>query len=459
MSKKKNKKNRITKYITKPIGGAAIDNKNNTNYAKPYTQTTYTRPACHKGNTVIYQYPDGGTLYIGGWNNGATFDWNTHVIDLTGLEHKYYDLPIAYDDASKQFLPFLMRAYAGWLSLPFPDYGTPSGMKTREQWEGVATTILGILEKGTDVLVACHGGHGRSGLFCAIVGYMLNVNTDPTWASPVEKIRAIHCDEAVETYAQEKFVYEILGLRIQPKHVYDDDMYWYGRYSNKSTPATSAGTDLDAYHMGTSFKSCPICGTQSLYTDEYGMCMTCRNAYESTNAVPVRRDLTEQDIKKRGLVDHVCTNEHCMGIWKAEVCGHVVHDMLIIDGLCETCYRKYEDEIEFAESKLSQEEGKTLTREVCALCGTDTSASHKFGICLDCSSKMVQGGLVTDVHNSITDPYKFIPHTHCEDEHMCVGVIRADVCLHVIHNREVEAGLCPICFEEKFGKEINDYAN
>jgi hypothetical protein len=122
--------------------------------------------------------------------------------------------------------------------------------------------------------------------------------------------------------------------------------------------------------------------------------------------------------------------------------------MLIYEGLCETCYRKYEDEINFAEQKLAEGEEK----EPCAICKKRTTASNWYGVCFECSSALVLSGEVTDVHNSITDPYKFIPHK-CDDEVMCVGVIRADACLHVVHNREVDEGLCPVCFETKHGKE------
>lgn len=447
MTRRKKNKTKNTPQSTPNTGkGGTITNK-------PYTQTTYTRPVCHKGNTTVYTAPNGAKLQIGGWTNAATFDWNTHVIDLTGLEHKYWDIPIAYDEASKAFLPFLMQAYAGWLSLPFPDYGTPAGLKTFEQWQGITKTITKILSEGHDVLVACAGGHGRSGLFCAIVGYILNIADDPTWASPVEKMRQIHCDEAIETYAQEKFVYDVLGLRIKPQHVYDNDMYWYGR-SGTFTATTDTGKDF-SYKVGSTFENCPICGTQSLYVVEYGMCMTCRNAYESTGSVPEREDLTLEDISQKGYVEHKCDDERCMGIWKASVCGHTVHNQLIYEGYCENCYRKLEDEAQWAEDKMKATVDEQ--DEHCAMCGKVTPSSENYGVCFDCSSKLVQNGFVTDVHCSITDPYKFISHSHCKDEHMCVGVIRADVCQHVVHNREVEQGLCPSCYEVKFGKELKEY--
>lgn len=409
---------------------------------KQITQTTAWKDIkCHTGNTTIYQEPNGGKLMIGGWSNGADFDWNTHVIDLTGLEHKYWDMPIAYDDASKDFLPFLMQAYKGWLSLPFPDYGTPKGMSTKEQWVGITEVIHGLLRQGTDVLVACHGGHGRSGLFCAIVGYLLNIASDTTWASPVEKIRKIHCQEAVETYAQEKYVYDILGLRIQVKHVYGDDVWFQGR--GDYTGYGSYGVDGQGYYTGSTFKNCPICNTQSLYVDEYGMCMTCRKSFE--DKAPVRADLSLKDIEHAGLIEHHCQNERCMGIWKAEKCGHVVHDQIIYEGLCEACFNRQEADNQYAEQNMPAEQ-----EDLCTICGNGGIAASRYGVCYECASKLVVNKLVDDVHNSITDPYRYIPHK-CTDDVMCVGIVRADVCQHVVHNLEVEDGLCPDCYDKKNG--------
>jgi ribosomal protein S14 len=378
---------------------------------------------CHTGNTALYTEENGGTLYIGGWNNGATFDWNTHVIDLTGTEHRYWDVPVAFDDQSKDFLPFLQQSYAGWLSLPFPDFQTPKGLNTRAQWNGITETIRKILKKGHDVLVACHGGHGRSGLFCAIVGYLLNIETDKSWASPVEQLRKLHCSEVVETYAQEKFVYDILGLRIAVSHVFyeSDDAIAWGTIDNH-------------------FEKCPICGTSSMYTSKNGMCLGCQSKYA---LAPKRTDLTLKDIEHKGEVEHSCNIPNCMGIWKAETCGHVVHNMLVINGLCETCAEQHEQEVAFAEKKLADETDESGS--ICAVCGKTSAYSDMFGVCYECSKEVVNKA--DFVHNSITDPYRAVAHL-CNDV-SCTGIVVADVCGHVVHNREVEDGLCPKCLDEK----------
>lgn len=381
-----------------------------------YSQQSFSKK-CHNGNTAVYQEPNGGILYIGGWNQGAWFGWNTHVIDLTGAEHKFWDIPFAYDETSKNFLPFVSQGYKGWLSLPFPDYKTPN-IKTREQWEGIAQTIKDILKTGTDVLVACHGGHGRSGLFIAIVGYILAVNIDRSWASPVEHVRKIHCPDAVETFEQEKYVYDILGLPITIKRQY-------------IAPSTSR-----------KFEKCPICGTQSQFIEDFGMCLGCKTKYEKL--APKRHDLTVDEVQSGGLIEHQCSEVNCSGIWTAKGCGHTVHNQIVYEGLCQTCW----DKQEAASAALEPvEEDDGVTYSPCALCGQETWYGSRFGICYDCAATTTQNGLVDFVHNSITDPYKAIPHS-CDDVG-CVGVVVADVCGHVIHNREVVDGKCPECRVEE----------
>lgn len=378
---------------------------------------------CHNGNTKLYTEPNGGSLYIGGWSTGATFDWNTHVIDLTGTEAKWADMPIAYDDASKEFLPFVSSGPAGWLSLPFPDYKTPDGLTTRAQWDGITNVIRKLLKSGRDVLVACHGGHGRSGLFCAIVGYLLTDGTSADWESPVEHIRKVHCCDAVETLSQENFVYGILGLDLQPTRTYVSAM-----------AATKSST-------------CPVCGlTNSVYTETNGMCFQCITKFK--DSAPVVRDITEDDIKK--VLPHTCTaGADCIGIYKASVCGHVVHDMLVIDGLCEQCAWEAEQK---AKGPVVEQDPSEYGK--CTICQRESLFGKKFGVCYDCAEELMEQGRVDNVHNSVTDAYRYIEHT-CSTETFCEGIMRADVCGHVVHNQYIEDGKCEYCLalQDKVDKE------
>lgn len=373
-------------------------------------------PQCHYGNTIVYTEPNGGSLLIGGWTKGAHFDNNTHVIDLTGTEHKYWDLPVAFDSESEAFLQFTFKPYAGWLSLPFPDLKVPTLLTTYEQWHGIAKTVQALLKKGRDVLVACHGGHGRSGLFCAIVGYILNISKDRSWSSPVERLRTLHCDEVVETRAQEQFVYDVLGLKIQIKTVYQlDSSAW-------------------------KYEKCPICGTQSTFVQDLGMCLGCEKKYK--DIAPLKQNFTAADLKLKGEIDHACNSPDCIGIWKAKECGHTVHDMVIVDGYCATCYAHMTEEIKTNENSAP-----------CVICETPSWYAWQFGVCYECSQHLATSGQIDFVHNTLTDPYRALPHK-CNDIG-CVGIVVADVCGHALHNLEVVDGECPICLDIHKGKDIS----
>lgn len=371
---------------------------------------------CHTGNTILYTEKDGGSLMIGGWTKQAVVTRKTHVIDLTGLEHKYYDLPTPYDEASKAFMQFV-NPCAGWLSLPFPDFGTPHGLSSYDQWHGIAMTIREILVKGNDVLVACHGGHGRSGLFCAIVGYILGVNSNRSWSSPVEHIRKVHCDSAVETYAQEKYVYDILGLEIAITHA----------YASKAAPLTN--TVIIS-------KACPICGINSFYVDQYGMCMGCKTKLEPFAKEVM--DITDDDIKHP--MQHDCKDgDKCLGIYRAAKCGHTVHNMLIVDGMCENCYwieEHKEETSKFDETKYGE----------CAICQCHSTYGALFGVCWACQEELRKTERVDYIHDSNLDGYKAVPH-YCPEEIKCTGIAAADVCRHVVHNMDIVDGLCPDCWQ------------
>lgn len=352
---------------------------------------------CHKGNTLLYTEPNGGSLYIGGWTNEARVTQNMHVIDLTGMEHKFYGIASAMDSVSQEFLQYT-NTCAGWLSLPFPDYGTPHNLTTLEQWQGVANVIRKILQNGNDVLVACGGGHGRSGLFCSIVGYILGLSTNPEWANPVDYIRKIHCDQSVETFAQEKFVFNILGLEMPIQTSYST---W--------------GT----------LSICPLCGAESIFAQPYGMCKSCSEKWEKH--APIKDDLTLDDIDHP--IEHLCGDKKCMGIYKARACGHVVHNRIVYDGLCEQCYNE------------------DVHDQICVNCGKDSAYAAKAGICYDCTNQLANSKQVDFVHNTLTDGYRAVPHT-CNAT-LCNGIVIADICSHVVHNHNVVDGLCEHCQEVK----------
>lgn len=416
MAKSKNKQRREKRKMKA--------RKNTVTTTNNFKSMTPKIPSCHTGMSEVYTNDETGcSLFIGGWKHGASYNEDTFVIDLTGDEDKYSSTPRAYGKQAEKLMEAVTPAHGGWLSLPFPDYNTPKNMRTYEQWFKMAEGIREILEE-QDVLVACLGGHGRSGLFCAIVGYILN--SGEGWESPVDKIRGIHCQMAVETDAQEQFVYDILGLDLiaNPK---DYNTGW---------------TDYDILDKADyfSWSACPKCSTMTAYTKTRGMCLKCQDEAEAKSIVVM--DITTEMLAS---VDCTCKKPNCLGTWVAEKCGHAVHDKLVIDGYCETCCEDKAKKVAEQNSFLDDTDKTPSTK--CEICGT-VSAANAFwtGLCVGCAMQFENDETPT-VHDTLTDNFMFIQH-YCKDT-ACKGICVADICKHAVHNRYVVDGLCPQCYTKR----------
>lgn len=409
MAKNKNKQRREKRKAKARKDTLTINNEKNN------TQKTYT---CHSGQTAIYFHDNGRALWIGGWKHGATFNQDTFVIDLTGDEDKYNNMPRAYGEQANTLLLAVAPTHGGWLSLPFPDFQTPKNMRTYAQWYEMAKGIKEILESDKDVLVACLGGHGRSGLFCAIVGYILNDGEG--WENPVDKIRNIHCQSAIETEGQEQFVYDILGLDL---------------VANTSDYYTGGFSQWEDNNFFESWKKCPKCGTESMHVKSNGMCLKCQDTAKTGKKV---MDIT---VDMLSTVECNCENKNCLGTWVAEKCGHAVHDKLIIDGYCEKCCEENADK-----EKVAKQDSKQPSQK-CEICGTH-SAINAFwtGMCVGCAMQFENDETPT-VHDTLTDNFILISH-NCTDE-TCKGICVADICKHAVHNRYVVDGLCPQCYNKR----------
>lgn len=186
---------------------------------------------CHEGAIPIFQL-EGTCLYAGGWSRDAWPPSDWAVIDLTA---SYHDMGIAAKSGAPVWRNTLEVAekveqtHVAWLSLPIQDFGVPRA--DREFWDALALDIGWILRAGTPVLIACLGGHGRTGLVVSILASLMGAV--PEGECPVEWLRELYCLHAVETNEQVEYVYEILGLGEPPKYLMPepktDWRYWFNR--------------------------------------------------------------------------------------------------------------------------------------------------------------------------------------------------------------------------------------
>jgi len=150
---------------------------------------------CHTGNTKVLSTSrgQGGSLFIGGWSRGAYHGDEMTVFDLTAGK-----APLRHSGSFYQIF--------------IDDFDVPQW--SHFFWESLAMTVYHELTMG-DVLIACQGGHGRSGMVTAVVSYLMRnkrhiriPDRDMLIADPIEWIRENHCVHAVETISQERCVYE-----------------------------------------------------------------------------------------------------------------------------------------------------------------------------------------------------------------------------------------------------------
>lgn len=67
------------------------------------------------------------------------------------------------------------------------------------------------------VAVMCEGGHGRTGTALAILGTLSGAI--PQGTNPINWVRSYYCEDAIESWAQEAYIAEILGFEPPPKPI------------------------------------------------------------------------------------------------------------------------------------------------------------------------------------------------------------------------------------------------
>lgn len=144
------------------------------------------------------------------------------VIDLTGTtKSDDFDekLPIepandlanvAFSEVFKVAENYIRKA-GPVLNFSIPDFSIPDWDK--DIWIALVESIAALLDEGTDVLMACQGGHGRTGLTAAIVVYMLD-KTVMEDMDPILWVRKQHCHKCVERYSQIDYIYAMLDLPV-----------------------------------------------------------------------------------------------------------------------------------------------------------------------------------------------------------------------------------------------------
>lgn len=167
-------------------------------------------PPCHTGNVFVFKAEVDGVairFWGGGEYRGAGPKLGWVVIDLANN----FGSPTMrlYGFDGKRLVSWLMP-YAV-ISLPVHDYDVL--YLPADFWIDLLLDLADFgreREEPLDVLVACDGGHGRTGMVLSILAAL----TEVTDGDPVAFVRQHYCEKAVETYGQIDYIKEITGLEV-----------------------------------------------------------------------------------------------------------------------------------------------------------------------------------------------------------------------------------------------------
>ncbi len=184
------------------------------------------------------------------------------VVDLTGSRRGIeYDIQ-AIDNIAAAGFPNVLNTIteapeeAGILHFYIQDMSTPKF--SQEYWNLLTQDIRNLLTKGTDVLVMCMGGHGRTGLALSIICHKLA--PDLVGDDPITWLREKYCKKIVETDEQIKYIFSVLKLGTPPAYI-KPSKQWTSYYP-KTTTSPTPYQPFGSYHKD---KSSPIPGAYHNY--------------------------------------------------------------------------------------------------------------------------------------------------------------------------------------------------
>lgn len=200
---------------------------------------------CHYGNVAVTKVPF--PLYAAGWSRGFHKVKDSIVIDLADviIEPKvtFWNMEVP-DELNDRYSPDCQVIRIQWV-----DGGVPT--LSPLFWHRLADWLE---TQNKTVIVACMGGHGRTGTALAILAGIYRLHGQ---ADIGEWVRARHCHHAIETRSQVDYIEEVLGETtvIKPSWAHEMERWQNWRSSNqyvgdnmttKGSPANATGTLVDA---------------------------------------------------------------------------------------------------------------------------------------------------------------------------------------------------------------------
>ena len=171
------------------------------NYSGTYSSGGYYSNGCsHKGDVLVFEHE--GRRYYGANTSIKVTTDTLVVIDLAGSVTKdVKDAQSFVDGISDPGLAKKLKAVAHpvkLLRLNWPDMQVPPPEIGLEFWQ----SLLKAMPQGK-IVVACMGGHGRTGSCLSALMIAAGLKSAP---NAINTVRLMHCVKAVETQGQENYL-------------------------------------------------------------------------------------------------------------------------------------------------------------------------------------------------------------------------------------------------------------
>lgn len=275
---------------------------------KTTTKTTWKapKPPCHSGQNKVFTTTGGIDVYAGGRNRSGGWWVMRPAPDLAiGPDETMH--PLSARTVASTVVP------EGWscdqftgrtdppkfiIEMDFPDFQVP--LVEDYFWYALHDDIV---EHGIKTIsVQCAGGHGRTGVQLAILYYLLNdddVKASITDAAQlIELVRDLHCEHAVETNEQQRYIARVLDIPVGESVIhskYGND-YWggytwptptggdKGKAMTTGTTSPKTTTDITGYNLdekynmtpkASAFEKCDCCEELEFDVEEQkcGVCL------------------------------------------------------------------------------------------------------------------------------------------------------------------------------------------